>query len=152
MSKDINILFSSKSDDWATPVFIYNQVISLGMFDPCPFLGKENSLDGLSIDWKKTNFCNPPYSEVKKWVLKGFEEHRKHREVIFLVYAKTDTKWFRFLWEYGCDFHFITGRLKFNETKWNCPMPCVLIKLTGKLSRCYLVEREKIDLKEILDL
>ncbi len=48
------VLFSKKSDNWATPKVIYDFYINQGYFDPCPL---NSDFDGLKIDWKEKKFC-----------------------------------------------------------------------------------------------
>lgn len=127
------ILFSKKSDNWATPKIMYEFYIKNNYFDPCPL---NSSFDGLKIDWKIKNFVNPPYSKIKQFVDKSIEEHKKGKEVILLIPARTDTKYFRKLVDYGCDIYFITGRLHFNESN-SAPFPSCSIYLTGKQTKCY---------------
>ena len=52
--------------------------------------------DGLALPWKVKMgalvYCNPPYSQTRKWVEKADAEHAKHlSEIILLVAARTDT-------------------------------------------------------------
>lgn len=76
------------------------------------------------------NFVNPPYSQLKKWVLKSIEEAKKGKEVVLLIPSRTDTKAFKALFDYGCDFVFIHKRLRFNDS--NCaPFPSMLVVLNG---------------------
>ncbi len=50
--------------------------------------------DAFRHQWDKPFFCNPPYSEVEKWLLYGIEQAMAHGvDAVFLVYAKTDTEW-----------------------------------------------------------
>ena len=117
--------FSRESDNWETPKEIYNYYISRGYYDPCPLNSKEN---GLLKDWKRLNFVNPPYSQLLAWVNKSIDEMRKGNRVVLLIPARTDTKAFRKLYEFGAKFVFITGRLKFSE-KNSAPFPSVLVYL-----------------------
>jgi site-specific DNA-methyltransferase (adenine-specific) len=107
----------SKSDKWATPTELYNQLNERFNFnfDPCPIDWKEGDPDGLMIEWGTSTFCNPPYSNVAKWIQKAAEEHRKGKKVVMLINAITDTKAFH---EYiykkaGVDVEFLKGRIKF---------------------------------------
>ena len=139
----IQACLSAKSDEWATPKYIYNQVISKGMFDPCP-LGSKT--DGLTIEWGVNNFVNPPYSQLKKWVIKSIEEHKKGKDVLLLTPSRTDTKAFKTLFEYGSEITFITGRLRFSEAN-PAPFPSVLVKLLGggiKSTKCLIVDRQDV--------
>ena len=131
----------SKTDDWRTPSKIYKKFMNLGYFDPCPY---KSSFDGLVIEWKERNFVNPPYSKLKEWVNKAIEENKKGKEVILLIPARTDTKTFRTIWEYGADIHFITGRLKFNDAN-SAPFPSLAIQLTGGHTFTFLARREDLE-------
>ena len=123
----IQACLSAKSDEWATPKYIYFQAMSKGMFDPCP-LGSKT--DGLTIEWGESNFVNPPYSQLRKWVQKSIEEHEKGKDVVLLIPSRTDNKAFKALFEYGSEITFITGRLRFNESN-PAPFPSLLAKLVG---------------------
>lgn len=127
-----NILFSRKTDNWATPKVMYEFYIRNDYFDPCPL---NSEFNGLEIEWKEKNFVNPPYSKIKLFIDKSIEEHKKGKKVILLIPARTDTKYFRKLVDYGCDIDFITGRLHFNESN-SAPFPSCLIYLTGNKTEC----------------
>lgn len=128
-----NILFSKKSDNWATPKVVYDRYIAEGYFDPCPL---NSNFDGLKIDWEAKNFVNPPYSKIKEFVEKAIEEHKKGKEVVLLIPARTDTKYFKKLIDYGVDITFITGRLHFNESN-SAPFPSCYIYLNGRCLHCF---------------
>ena len=132
--------YMHNSDNWRTPSTLYNKMINLGYYDPCPINPLE---DGLQSEWHEKNFVNPPYSRLKEWIIKAISEHKKKREVILLIPARTDTQAFKLLYDYGCHFVFITGRLKFND-KGIAPFPSVLINITGQTSTFELIEREKL--------
>lgn len=120
-------LLSHASDNWPTPKFIYDQAVRKGMHDPCPLF---SCFDGFSIDWGASNFVNPPYSQLRKWVKKSIEQHQKGKTVLLLIPARTDTKAFKMLYEYGSEITFITGRLRFNDAG-PAPFPSMLVKLEG---------------------
>lgn len=117
----------AKTDDWRTPTDIYKRFINNGYFDPCPF---KSNFDGLQIEWKNKNFVNPPYSKLKTWIEKAIEEAKNGKEIVLLIPSRTDTKAFLQLYKYGCKFHFITGRLHFNDDG-AAPFPSVLVTLKG---------------------
>lgn len=133
------VLFSKQSDNWRTPELIYNQFLKENYFDPCPY---ESKFDGLLIEWGGKNFVNPPYSQIKKWVDKCIEEHKKGKEIILLIPARTDTQYFRKLVDYGVNIIFITGRLHFNDSN-SAPFPSCYIKLTGQTTECFWRNRAK---------
>lgn len=139
----IQACLSAKSDEWATPKYIYSQAMSKGMFDPCPLGGQ---IDGLAIEWGESNFVNPPYSQLRKWVKKSIEEHEKGKDVVLLIPSRTGNQAFRTLFEYGCEITFITGRLRFSEAN-PAPFPSVLVKLLGggiKNTKCLIVDRQNV--------
>lgn len=131
--------YSKKTDDWATPSYMYKWYMDKGYFDPCPL---NPTFNGLEIDWKDLNFVNPPYSQLKRWIEKSIEEHRKGRAVHLLIPARTDTKAFKLLFDYGCNFIFLTGRLKFND-KGSAPFPSVVVVLTGEENKIFNEDKEK---------
>lgn len=120
--------FSHKTDDWKTPKNIYKKFVEdTGFFDPCPFQCEK--WNGLEIEWDTTNFVNPPYSQIEKWVDKAIEESEKGNYIVMLLPVRTDTKWFKKLSNYGVFIQFITGRLHFNESKTGAPFPSMLVWL-----------------------
>ena len=101
-----DVMFSSKTDAWATPKAFFRELDEEFHFnlDPCAdefnhkcdryFTVKEN---GLSQDWGGSSvFCNPPYGrEIGKWVEKAYRTNQEHGNlVVMLLPARTDTKWF----------------------------------------------------------
>ena len=139
------VFLSKNTDDWATPKYIYAQAMAKGMFDPCPLGGL---VDGLKIEWGEDNFVNPPYSQLKAWVEKSVLEHKKGKGVTLLIPARTDTKAFKILFEYGSKITFISGRLRFNEAN-AAPFPSMIVRLCGggyENTTCELVSRERIEI------
>lgn len=111
---DRQAIFTSLSDKWNTPSTLYNQ-LNLEFkfdFDPCP---KNATFDGLSIEWGKSNFVNPPYGrKYPLWVEKGVQEAKKGKSIVFLLASRTDTKVFHeWILPYAKEIRFIKGRLRF---------------------------------------
>lgn len=61
-------------------------------FDPCPY-PKPDDFDGLTVDWGKSNYVNPPFGSIihngkKKgptaWAKKALEEYRKGKTVVMV--------------------------------------------------------------------
>ena len=139
------VFLSKNTDDWATPKYIYDQAMEEGMFDPCPLF---SSVDGLKIEWGEINFVNPPYSNLKAWIEKSIEQSKKGKKVMLLIPARTDTKAFKMLFEYGSTITLITGRLRFNEAN-SAPFPSMLVELTGggsQKTKFNLVDRDDVRL------
>ena len=117
----------SKSDVHETPerVFAIIDIVwgyqKQDMFDPCPVNWKE---DGLKIEWDKLNFVNPPYSLLKEFVYKAFNESDRHyNKTIMLLPAKTDQEWFHNIVSRECEIKWIEKRLKFKNDKWSATQP-----------------------------
>jgi len=133
----------SKTDDWRTPIKIYERFMHENYFDPCPI---EPGFDGLTIEWAKRNFVNPPYSKLKEWAKKAIEESKKGKDVVLLIPSRTDTKAFKMLYEYGCIFCFIIGRLHFNDDKCGAPFASVLVYLIGDgRNQIDYIEKEELE-------
>jgi len=124
-------LMSSKRKDWKTPVKLYNTINQIFKFnfDPCPV---NPTFDGLSIEWKKSNFVNCPYGkEIKHWVKKAYEESQKGKIVVMLIPARTDTQYWHDYIMKANEIWFIKGRLKFDDQKGSAPFPSAVVIFDG---------------------
>lgn len=133
--KEIKVYHKSNSDDWETPIETYFELEKEFNFnfDPCPYKHDLDKWDGLEIEWKERNFINPPYSQVKHWIKKGYEESLKGKLCVFLVPARTDTRWFHEYVYNKAEIRFIKGRLKFSGHKNSAPFPSMIIIFKGGL-------------------
>lgn len=52
-------------------------------FDPCPY-PRPPEFDGLTFNWGKSNYVNPPFNGPTAWVRKAIAENRKGKGVVFL--------------------------------------------------------------------
>ena len=90
--------------------------------------------DSLSIDWPGDTsiWCNPPYNSrtLSKWFERGWDAAKRNSVVVFLVHARTDTKWFHEWGVRGIP-NFVKGRLHFLYdglyTKYPAPFPSLVI-------------------------
>lgn len=116
-------LFSSASEHWATPGHLYKELDKEFHFnfDPCP-LGGEG---GLIADWRgKRVYCNPPYGRgIKKWL----EKRHGTQVCVYLLPARTDTKWWHNDAMKADEIRFLQGRLKFGDSKNSAPFPSVVL-------------------------
>jgi hypothetical protein len=119
-----DVMFSSKSDHWSTPIDFYKKLDAEFKFtcDPCPL---NSDFDGLQIAWLGRVFCNPPYSNIKGFIEKGRQEiaNGNAELVVFLVPARTDTKWFHNHCLHRAEIRFVVGRLKFGGGEELCAVP-----------------------------
>ena len=117
MSKKIHI---NNDDNYATPPHFYkvlNDKYNFD-FDPCPYNESEIKVDGLKIEWGKSNFINPPYSQKLKeeFVIKGIEESKKGKLCVFLIPVSTSTKLFHnYIKPNAKSIDFVKGRIKFGK-------------------------------------
>lgn len=134
------IMFSSETDQWATPQDFFDELNAEFNFTLDPCATKENAKcakyftvedDGLKQDWQgETVFCNPPYGrEIGKWVKKCYEESKKPgTTVVMLIPARTDTSYFHdFIYGKAREIRFIRGRLKFGDAKNSAPFPSMVV-------------------------
>lgn len=117
-------LFTSASQHWATPADVYRALDQEFQFtlDPCPLRGAG---DGLALSWKgKRVYCNPPYGRgVDRWLAKAPEAWL----AVFLLPARTDTRWWHDHAMRAAEIRFLRGRLKFGGSKNSAPFPSVVL-------------------------
>lgn len=136
----MSTMFSSKTDLWATPQDLFDELNNEFHFDidvcadesnhKCDkYYSKEQ--DGLKQIWMGTVWCNPPYGrEIGKWVEKGYNSHRLYNNcIVMLLPARTDTKWFhQYIYNNpNAEIRFIKGRLKFGNSKNSAPFPSMIV-------------------------
>lgn len=137
-----NALKSSNSDEWVTPQDLFDHLNAEFHFTLDPSSTDENHKtdlyftkehDGLNHSWGGYRvFCNPPYSQISKWVKKAYEEGTKPNTlVVMLIPARTDTKWFHDYILHHAEVRFIKGRLKFGDARYNAPFPSMIVIFRG---------------------
>ena len=125
-SKTIEAMTSHKNDNWSTPSWLVKKLENILSveFDLDPCASSDNTKcskffteqdDGLIQDWCGHNvFVNPPYSQIKKWAKKCYEEGQKNDTLVALLCpARTDTSFFHDYCIKGGRIIFIRGRIKF---------------------------------------
>jgi len=137
-----NIHFSSKTDLWETPQWLFDELNNEYKFtvDVCAL--PENAKcrkyftpkqDGLSHEWNGTCWMNPPYGRnIQKWVKKAYESSLNGATVVCLLPSRTDTAW----WHDYCvkgEIRFLRGRLKFGNSKNSAPLPSAIVVFNHKV-------------------
>ena len=130
-----NSLFTSNSDEWATPQKTFDELNAEFNFTLDPCATKENAKcpkfytreeNGLEKSWNNENvFVNPPYSQIKDWVKKASES--VGGIVVMLIPARTDTRYFHDYIYHKAEIRFIKGRLKFGDSKNSAPFPSMIV-------------------------
>ena len=135
-------MFSSKTDEWATPIDFFEKLNERYHFDLDVCATDDNAKcsryftkadDGLYQEWSGTCWMNPPYGRaIGQWVKKAYESSQAVGvTVVCLLPARTDTAW----WHDYCmkgDITFIRGRLKFGDGKNSAPFPSAVVVFSGK--------------------
>ena len=131
-------MFSSKTDEWSTPQDLFDKLNGEFHFDLDVCANESNhkcamyydrKQDGLRMPWTgHVVWCNPPYGrEIGKWVEKAYKESLSlDTQIVMLLPARTDTKWFHNYVLGHAEIRFLQGRLKFGSSKNSAPFPSML--------------------------
>lgn len=133
-----DLFFSSKSDEWETPDDLFRAIDAEFHFtlDACAlpsnakcsrFFSPED--DGLSQKWGGVVWCNPPYGrQIQKWVKKAYKAAKdRDADVVMLLPARTDTKWFHDYIYGKAEIRFVRGKIKFGGGVNNAPFPSMIV-------------------------
>ncbi len=142
------VLHSSKDHTWQTPDNVLELVRKLSPngrigLDPCTVRANptqamaicslEVGVDGLKTSWSSCGlvYMNPPYGRsLSAWMSKAEDESLYGTEIVALVPARPDTRWFQGACQQkGSQVPtvlFWRGRLKFKGAKDAAPFPSAL--------------------------
>ena len=122
---NIDVMYSSKTDQWATPEDFFEELDKEFHFDLDPCADETNhkcehyftkEQNGLKQDWGGHRvFCNPPYNTI----------------VVMLIPARTDTRYFHDFIQHRSEVRFVKGRLKFGNSKQAAPFPSMVVIFRG---------------------
>lgn len=123
-----------KDGYWIIPPEIYNPLnkeFKFG-FDPCPN-PKPKEFNGLEVDWKKSNWVNPPFwAGITAWVRKAIAEQEKGNTSVLILPLDN---WVRLLIDAGAEIRTV-GSHEWIHTKdgsrRKAPRPSFLFILKGK--------------------
>lgn len=110
MNADNSACFSTGSDEWETPLWLFNALNQEFGFD-CDAAAKPNNAkcqrfltDALNVDWVQydpilrrniwTIFCNPPYSLAGEFMKKAKEESRAGATCVMLIANRSSNTWY----------------------------------------------------------
>jgi phage N-6-adenine-methyltransferase len=142
-----SVLFSRQSDEWQTPVGLFQELHREFNFSLDAAATRENAQceryfsladrNALTVSWcgEGTIWLNPPYSQCREFIAKAAGEARKGCTVVCLVPSRTDTRWWHeFIWNavsHGCrpgvEVRFLRGRLRFVGAPASAPFPSVVL-------------------------
>jgi len=125
---DLNI--GKKNDEVETPDYLLDWLKKRYGdfdFDPCPF--PQPPWNGLEKEWGKNNFVNPPFSNIRKWLEKGVKEMEKGKKTVFLLTARTSSKyWFDLVWPNAAEVIFLEGGVIFKGYENRFPIPIAIVQ------------------------
>ena len=136
-------LFTSNSDEYSTPMDLFNTLNNEFNFTLDPCSTDENAKcnkhytkteNGLIQDWNnEVVFCNPPYGrQIGLWVKKCYEHFVSGGVAVMLIPARTDTLYFhKYIYNIATEIRFIKGRLKFGDTNNSAPFPSMIVIYNG---------------------
>ena len=118
-------------DLWQTPKSLFNKLNNEFRFTMDVAASDKNKLckiyygeksNALCNYWDKSNWCNPPYSNIMPWVQKAIKEHERGKTTVMLVPADTSVKWFKLAYESCNEVRFISGRISFINAETQKPV------------------------------
>lgn len=131
-----------RHQNWRTPEEIFAplhaefQFTLDGASEPGNGLLLRSSTAEAPIDWTNERvFCNPPWSNIRPFL----EKAPSALLAVFLVPARTNSKWFHRAIELGAEIRFFPGRPKFVlpdhvGAGHNSPVDCLLLIFRAKES------------------
>ena len=132
-----DLMFSSKTDLWATPQDFFDALDKEFRFETDVCALPENAKcahyftpvqDGLAQEWTGVCWCNPPYGrKIGDWVKKVAESAKAGAVVVMLLPARTDTRWFHDYIYGQAEIRFVKGRLKFGDATASAPFPNMVV-------------------------
>lgn len=151
-------VFSSATDDWATPQWLFDQLDEEFHFalDVCAsksnhkarsWYGLDHTTtsrrDGLARDWARDAdgrgavWMNPPYGRtIGAWMAKAREAAENGATVVCLVPARTDTHWFHEqVLAAGAEVRYLRGRVKFGDATNGAPFASLVVIYRPALTR-----------------
>lgn len=141
VGRAMNVHFSSKTDMWATPQILFDELNKKFSFEVDVCAIAENAkcekyftpeMDGLKQEWHGICWMNPPYGRgIGEWIKKAYESSMAGALVVCLLPARTDTRWFHDYCTKG-KIQFIRGRLKFGGHQNAAPFPSMIVVFGNK--------------------
>jgi len=136
---NIDVHFSSKTNEWATPQDFFDRLNAEFNFDLDPCSDGTNAKceryfteedDGLAQSWSgSVVFMNPPYGRaIGEWIRKAYEESITGGAVVVaLIPSRTDTKYWHDYVMKAKEIRLVKGRLKFGDGRNSAPFPSAVV-------------------------
>ena len=138
------VLFSRRSDEWATPAGLFADLDAEFHFDLDAAATPSNTqvprylANALDTQWHTCGtriWCNAPYSQIRSFLRHASRAAQCGAVVVCLVPSRTDTKWWHeYVWDtvrqqprVGVEVRFLKGRLRFSDGHGSAPFPSAVI-------------------------
>lgn len=141
-------LLTSNRQDWQTPKPLFDKLNAVFHCELDPCTSHDNPLgckyfitemqNSLDKPWMFNAFMNPPYKDIKKWVIKAYEESVKHQTTnVCLITAKVDTAiWHEVIYPHAVGICYKRKRICFGPTFTPSTFPSAIVVFgPNKLSR-----------------
>lgn len=113
-------------DNWETPKDLLEVVRAEFSFDLDAAADKYNAVcpkfidmeqNALTTRWTGTTvWCNPPYTMKEEFIARAYDQHQHEaNDIVLLLPADTDTKWWANYALQADEIRFLVGRLRFLE-------------------------------------
>lgn len=156
--RNFDVFFSKKSDCWATPQALFDQLDSEFHFSVDAAASRENAKcrlwfgdggiapDALALkSWRVDDnprasvWLNCPYSKCAEFVAKAKEQADAGLTVVLLLPVRSDARYFHeHVWladehkpRPGVEVRFLRGRLKFGNSANSAPFPSMVVIFRG---------------------
>ena len=85
---------------------------------------EDGKFDGLTENWDRYTWCNPPFDECRKWVQKAYGEQQRGNTSILLIPVRTETSYWHeyILTNKNVDIHWIRKGPRFINPETMEPM------------------------------
>ena len=132
-------MISSKSNEWETPQWLFDELNNEFKFTLDPCSTDENTKckkhytindNGIMQDWSKdVVFMNPPYGgQTRKWIEHSYLESLKGAIVVCLIVSATDRSyWHDYIFPFASQIRWVRGRLKFGDAISTAPFASAII-------------------------
>jgi site-specific DNA-methyltransferase (adenine-specific) len=98
----------------------------------CPVFYTEKD-NALWQPWTGTCWCNPPWSDVKPWVLKAHEAAQAGATVVMLLPVRSDLSYWHTVLLPHAEIRFLQGRTTFKGERGRAPLPLAIAILRPPL-------------------
>ena len=113
--------------DVATPADLYDALDAIYHFDhdPCPLHGASNRVMPTG-DWGNSNYVNPPFRDIKWFLLHNVQQLAAGRRSVFLIPARFDTKyWAELVYPYATEIYYLNSHVRFRG--YDKPFPSTIV-------------------------